>query len=103
MSATQKFTIFIDDNFHYMDESERTFGGVFDSYDAALLRAKEIVERSLQELNRPGMNAEILYQHYVMFGEDPWIQETPDGRLGFSAWNYAKDRCAEIFHSSRPS
>ncbi|MBL9176800.1 MAG: hypothetical protein JNM65_01980 [Verrucomicrobiaceae bacterium] len=101
MNATQKFTLFIDDNFHYMDESERTFGGVFDSYEAALLRAGEIVERSLQELFQPGMNAEMLYQHYVMFGEDPWILETSVGRLNFSAWNHAKDRCAQICASHR--
>ena len=43
----------------------------------------------------PGITAEKLYEVYVMFGEDPFIMGPGPG-AEFSAWDYAKQRCAEI-------
>ena len=42
------------------------------------------------------MTADQLYRAYTMFGEDPWISDTPDGTPRFSAWDYARRRTAEI-------
>lgn len=42
------------------------------------------------------MSAQDLFKHYAMFGEDPFIVSAGDTRVEFSAWNYARERCAEI-------
>ena len=41
------------------------------------------------------MSAEALYSSYTSFGEDPFIAGH-DPRTTFSAWDYAKARCAEL-------
>lgn len=84
------FEVFVDDNFHYMDEDERYSAGVFRTYDTALKRAKRIVDKSLSELWEPGMDTGDLMARYVMFGEDPWISPTPTATERFSARDYAR-------------
>jgi hypothetical protein len=93
-----KYQIFIDDNFHYMDESERDEGNSFDSAEEAIIEAKKIVDRSLRwermQAKAPD-DAEELYDRYTDFGDDPFIR-SGDPDCKFSAWNYAKERCKEI-------
>jgi len=87
-----------DDNFHYMDQSERDFEGIFSSADGAIARAKEIVDKSLrwERLQADDKNdAEELYDRYRDFGDDPFIR-SKDPNCHFSAWKYAKQRCKEI-------
>jgi hypothetical protein len=61
----------------------------------AITACKKIVDEFLVQNYSVGMTTEYLYQIYTMFGEDPFIiSETPKSL--FSAWNYAKQRCAEI-------
>lgn len=86
-----KYTVLVDDNYHYMNEEYRYTLGVFDTKEEALQAAKSIVDSFLLEYYKPGTTAESLYNGYVGFGEDPW-----GSGLGFSAWTYAKQRCAEI-------
>ena len=44
---------------------------------------------------KPAMTAEELYEAYTTFGDDPSIVPSlPDAQ--FSAWTYARQRCAEI-------
>lgn len=86
------YEVFIDDNFHFMDEDERCSAGRFYRYKSALVRAKRIVERSLLDIYKPGMSAEELDGLYRNFGEDPFIVPTPEGRPPFSAWEYAAAR-----------
>jgi len=89
------FTVFVDDNFHYQDKSERYQLGEFDAYEAALVACQKIVDQYLASAFKEGMTAAELYQSYVSFGEDPFIVPKPEG-ADFSAWNYARRRCAEI-------
>jgi hypothetical protein len=89
------FTVMVDDNFHYMDEDERRALGEFATWEEAVQAARQIVERSLSEHYKPGMTAEQLYSAYTGFGEDPFIVPKPEGQA-FSAWTYAKQRCAQI-------
>ncbi|MES2598591.1 MAG: hypothetical protein V4662_24870 [Verrucomicrobiota bacterium] len=96
MESPIKFRVFTDDNFHYMDESERRNSGGFDTYEAALEKAKYIVETCLEEFMKPGISAGDLMAQYVMFGDDPWIKPTPEGVERFSARDYARRRCVEI-------
>lgn len=96
MDTPPRFRVFTDDNFHSMDESERRSSGGFDSYEAALEKAKYIVEICLEEFFKPGISAAELMEQYILFGDDPWIMPTPGGVERFSARDYARQRCAEI-------
>ena len=90
-----KYTIHVDDNFHYMDEDERYTLGEFDTAEAAIAAARDIVDQYLQSAYKPGISARELYDSYVTFGEDPWIS-TDDGDCKFSAWDYAKQRAVQM-------
>ncbi len=82
------YTVYVDDNFHYMDESERYKIGEFNNCDAAIAACKRIVDEFLQQ-NRG--KCEDLIATYVMFGEDPFIR-TDDPNCKFSARDYARER-----------
>jgi hypothetical protein len=92
------YRIVVGDNFHYMQNSKNAAAGVFETYDAAVAACREIVERSLAWHHKPGMTADQLYDTYTDFGDDPFIVALDDAPVGerFSAWTYAKQRCAEI-------
>lgn len=86
------YKVFVDDNFHFMDESERYCDGEYATLAEATARCRAIVDKVLKHLREPGMTAEQLYESYVSFGEDPWIQGGGD----FSAWAHARERCAAL-------
>ncbi|HEX8737338.1 MAG TPA: hypothetical protein VF721_18540 [Pyrinomonadaceae bacterium] len=89
------YQVFIDDNYHYMDESERYKHGDFASFEEALAACKAIVDDCLQGSYEKGMTAGQLYVVYTGFGEDPFIVGEP-APFRFSAWDYAKERCSQI-------
>lgn len=89
------YTVLVDDNFHYMDESERYTHGEFETLEAAIAACKAIVDDYLIAAHEPGMAPDELYSAYTMFGADPWISGGEQG-VRFSAWDYAKQRCIEI-------
>jgi hypothetical protein len=88
------YKVLIDDNFHFMDESERITHGVFASADEAITACKHIVDECLKP-TQPGMTATALYEQYKGFGDDPFIMpvDPDDAPVSFSAWEYAKGRC----------
>ena len=88
-------TSFVDDNFHYQDESERYKKGNYETFDEAVEVCKEIVDRCLAATYKEGMNAAELYDSYVSFGDDPFVVPEPEG-VKYSSWEYAKKRCSEI-------
>ena len=95
ISVRSIYTVFVDDNYHYQDESERYKLGVFEDCGSALAACKKIVDEFLVQHYSVGMTAEDLYKTYTMFGEEPFIiSDTPQSL--FSARDYAKHRCAEI-------
>jgi hypothetical protein len=97
------FRVLVDDNYHYMDESQRWTLGEYPTYAEALAACKQVVDQCLEEGYTPGKTAETLYGYYTMFGDDPFIvavSDSPDTSAGFSAWTYAKSRCQEL--CSRP-
>ncbi|RQH12687.1 hypothetical protein [Bradyrhizobium sp. RP6] len=93
-----RYQVLIDDNFHYQDESERVKHGVFATPEEAVAACRSIVDEYLTDAFKPGMTADALFESYTLFGEDPFI--VPDGpgdaTIKFSAWDYARQRCAEI-------
>ena len=95
------YTVRVDDNYHYMDSSERYTYGEFQTYEEALAACRSIVDQFLESSYQPGATADWLYAQYTSFGDDPFILgDEPDGRR-FSAWTYAKERCAAICGAPR--
>ena len=92
------YTVHCDDNFRYMDESERVTHGVFKTPNEAVAACRRIVDGFLAGAFKPGMSREALYGQYVSFGEDPFIVpvDPKAAPVMFSGWDYAKARCAEI-------
>lgn len=89
------YQVFVDDNYHYMDESHRYTRGTFESWEEAVACCREIVDRCLAEQHEPGMTAEQLWGRYTMYGEDPFIVPVSEEHR-FSAWSYAKERAVEL-------
>ena len=96
MEQPGPWVVFVDDNFHYMDEQEKYRLGSYGSYEAAEAVCRRVVDRSLAGLLQPGMTAEELWQQYRCFGEDPFIRGPEPSGETFSAWRYAKVRCPEV-------
>ena len=96
----KKYTVYVDDNFHYMDEEERYKGGEFDNCESAVKHCIEIVEDYLINAYKSGMTWNQLLSSYKTFGEDRWISSS-DENCKFSAWNYAESKCKEICHPKK--
>lgn len=92
-----EYTVFVDDNFHYMDEEERYRLAEYTTCAEAVEACKNIVDQFLEQSLQPGMTADELYRQYVQFGEDPFIH-TMDSSCTFSAWQYARSRCDELLN-----
>ncbi len=90
------FTVFVDDNFHYMDEEERHRLGAFATYEGALAACHARIREDLDHLLEPGMTSDQLIAQYLLFGEDPFIVPTPEGITRFSARDYARDLAVKM-------
>ncbi len=102
-----KYTVSVDDNFHYQNESDRYVAGEFDSCEKAVAFAKGIVDRCLEHFldkwlrqtpNETPYSPDAFYKYYTAFGEDPFIVSEGE-KCEFSAWTYAKQRCDEIIQT----
>jgi hypothetical protein len=98
--TTMPYTVYVDDNFHYMDENERYKLGDFETLEAAIDACKKIVDQSLTYLHERGMTAAELYEKYTFAGEDPWV--SGGSIVPFCAWDYAKQN-SEMISGSAPS
>lgn len=89
------YQVFVDDNFHYRDESHRYLDGQFATYDEAVAHCRAIVDGELEDAFKPEFTAEQRFEKYSLFGLDPFIKTPPGRRVDppFSAWDYAKERC----------
>ncbi len=100
MSDTNnKYRVFVDDNFHYMDESERFPLGTYNTLEEAIAVCKKRVDDYLLESYTPGMTHARLAEMYFFFGEDPWVSTPPEDHhtgVPFSAYKYASQRITEI-------
>jgi hypothetical protein len=94
-----QFKIFVDDNYHYMDKSERYAAGSYDSLEDAVNNCKELTIRSLKDLYEKGITPEKLNTQWLMFGEDPYVFGG-DGAVPFSARKFVSiELCKEIIDS----
>jgi len=89
------YQVFVDDNFHFMDESERYLHGEFDTCEEAISACKKIIDECLESSYQPEMTADQLYESYAGFGDDPFIK-SDDKSCDFHSRDYAKSRCQAI-------
>ena len=102
------FHVYIDNNFDIPDfnPKNRRYHDAFATAEKAVEVCKAIVNRLLTGLlisNRTRCKtAEEFYDCYTSFGADPWVcVESDIERPKFSAWDYAKVRCAEILEECK--
>ena len=90
-----RYSVQVDDNFHYQDEGARYRLGDFTTLDDAVAACKKVVDQFLEAAASPDGTAAERYQHYAGFGPDPFITtDDPNvGKVPFSAWDYARQRC----------
>lgn len=100
MTGVALFTVLIDENSHYQNESERYKHGTFETLNDAVSACKKIVDESLASAFTPGMSSEELFRSYRMFGEDPFVRCSEEPPVSFSAWDYAKERSAVMCESA---
>jgi len=91
--AERPYAVFVDDNFHYMNEDERYKDGNYATLEEAISKCQRIVDDFLEGEYKPGMPSAELYDRYCSFGEDPFIRGPG---CDFSAWDYARQRCDEL-------
>ncbi len=97
------YKVMVDDNFHYMDESERYELGIFATAEDAIAACRTLVDGSLAHLHEAGMTATELFDRYKSYGEDPFVAGPPEeSRIAFSAWTYAKERAQAICNNAEP-
>ena len=87
------YTVYVDDNYHFMDESERYKLGDFPDCASAITACKKIVDDFIA--TRGTWTAKEMFDAYRQFGEDPFIRSS-DTSCVFSAWKYAELRCHEM-------
>jgi hypothetical protein len=95
------YKVFVDDNFHYMGESERYELGDFPTLEAAIEAARKIVDEYLVSALQSGVTPQALLANYLCFGEDPYIVALVPAESGvlFSGRDYARGRCYELCQS----
>jgi hypothetical protein len=90
-----RYDVLVDENVHYMDETERYSAGEFYSCEQAIEKCKRIVDDFLLAEHKPLMTAKQLFDMYTGFGDDPFIV-SQDAGCSFHAWDYARQRCEEL-------
>ena len=90
----KKYIVLIDDNFHFMDESERYSSGTYTTYEEAVEKCKQIVDEFLEDAISPEDSVDSLYTCWLMYGENPFIIGENVG--DFSSTEFAKLRCEKL-------
>lgn len=95
----KEYEVLVDDNFHFMDESERSSMGSFATLREALSLCLEIIGRDILQGDCEHKTAEEINNAYMMMGEDPHI--VGPHKMPFSAWDYAKDLATALAGKTR--
>ena len=85
------YKVWIDDNFHFMNEDERVFNGEFDTPTQAIVACQKIVNANIESITEQETDPDKAYESYICFGDDPWIED-----VEFSASEYAKIKIKEV-------
>ncbi len=95
-----KYKVFVDDNYHYTDESERNTVGSYGSLEEALDKCKEITVKSLIHFYEKGITPDKLKAQWLMFGEDPFIVGA-DESVPFSARKFITTELCQLIIDSK--
>ena len=90
----QKYTVYVDDNFHSGDPAERYRLGEYDSREEALDACRQKVDEYFERIVKGRYSFKELWEGYILYGEDPFISSDPQEDR-FSAWEYARQKCLE--------
>ena len=85
------YKVWIDDNFHFMNEDERGFHGEFDTPTQAIVACQKIVDANIESITENETDPDKAYESYTCFADDPWIEG-----VEFSAFEYAKIKIQEV-------
>lgn len=84
-----RYTVMVDDNFHYMDEDHRYKYGEFSTYEEAVAACKKIVDEDLRDMLTQGVKPEELSATWALYGSDPYVV---GGSSRFSARDYVTEK-----------
>ena len=87
----QTYRVLVDENFHFMDEDERYESGRYPTLELAEAHCREILDLDLSGMLRPDMSAQDLFECWMQFGDDPWIEGGT-----FSAVDYVRDQAEAL-------
>jgi hypothetical protein len=90
------YRVFVEDNSQYMQTGMRKAAGSFPTAEEAIEAARQIVDKYLKSVHRPGMTSPKLFEDFKANGADPFITAEGANKVEFSAWAYAKRRCDEL-------
>jgi len=99
---TNKYKVFVDDNYHYGDEGERYETASYKSLQEAINQCEEITIKSLTDLYEHGITADDLKAQWSMFGEDPFIRGA-DISVPFSARKFISTEICQIIIEAKES
>ena len=89
----KRYTVMVDDNFHYMDEEHRYKNREFSTYEKAVAACKKIVDEELRDMLKQGVKLEELSAKWALYGDDPYIV---GGSERFSARDYVAEKIQEL-------
>jgi hypothetical protein len=73
------YTVFTEENEHYMDRSARRWYGEYETLGEAVAAARQIVNADLESMYHPGMSAKTLFQSYTHYGTDAYVVPEDEG------------------------
>ena len=94
----KRYTVMVDDNFHYMDEEHRYKYGEFSTYEKAVAACKKVVDEELRDMLKQGVRLEALSATWSLYGSDPFVV---GGSRRFSARDYVTEKTQELGDSQR--
>ena len=67
LKPEKRWSVFVDDNFHYMDEGSRRARGKYATLEEAVMECMRLTRESVEEEGAG----------YFQFGVDPWVSPKP--------------------------
>ncbi len=99
---SKPYQVYVDDNFHSMDESARYEAGSYHSLEQAIRKCQEITIKSLESFYEEGITPEQLSAQWSMFGDDPFIVGA-EGSVPFSARKFITPELCQTIIEAYPT
>lgn len=90
------YIVKISDNTKYQEPEDDVTEGAFATHSEALKKCQDIVDEALKNLYYEGMGADELFNNFVAYGQEPYIESEDKDGPQFSAWKYAKERSSQV-------